>query len=121
MSDSKAGNATVIDCQYDQLSPKGAKMMRNYLRKDPISVLDSSSTPTIGFGQLYRTANHGPTHISRFLGAVNGQTFEILVMDDNTVFRQGPYLKTAKGKDMVAIRGVLYRFLWDNGVSYMGY
>jgi hypothetical protein len=118
-SDSRTGNATWIDCQSDQLNTKGAKPMRNFFRRDAIATLDSGSTPNVGFGLLFRTANKTPTGITGFTGAVNGQIFEILVMDENTVFIYGAALRTPTGKDVAASRGTLYRFLWDAGVSYM--
>jgi hypothetical protein len=119
VSDSRAENATWIDCQNDPGNPAGTRPMRNFFRRDPIEILESSGTPTVGFGLLFKTRNTVPTEIAGFKGAVNGQIFEILVMDTNTVFRHGSTLSTATGSDVAARRGVLYRFLWQDGVAYM--
>ena len=93
--------------------------MPNHSRRDRAAALESISAPNVGFGSLFTTANTAPTVITRFLGAVNGQAFEILVLDDYTTFRQGPFLRTSTGKDVAATNGAVYRFLWRDGVSHM--
>jgi len=93
--------------------------MRNFTRRDPVELLERSGTPNVGFGLLFKTQNSVPMEIKEFKGAVNGQIFEILVMDGNTVFKQGATLNTSTGKDVTARHGGLYRFLWHDGVAYM--
>jgi len=93
----------------------------NFYLGDSTTFLESFGFLPPDFGLLFKTANTTPTKIGRFLGAVSGQAFEILVTDRNTTFEYGPYLKTATGKDMAATPGVVYRFLWDNGVAHMGH
>jgi len=79
----------------------------------------NSSTPAVNDRNVFKTANTSATTIVNFASGQNGQCIDVIVLDSNTTFQNGSFIKTKTGANFSATQNVAYRFIRAGNKWYM--
>lgn len=80
---------------------------------------ENATSPSVAGGRVFYTNSTKPTTIENFTGAVQGQQFDILVVDNNTTFKfTSSRLKGHGGTDFAAAIGDHIRVVYDATYNY---
>lgn len=95
------------------VSSRSGQALGNF---DNLQLLDSGSSPSVAFGNLFRTNNSSPTTITSLSGGNNGQTYTIVLWDNGTTIANNSSISLLGGNVHGYGNSVTLRC--QNGVFY---
>jgi hypothetical protein len=81
-----------------------------------VSFASLDTTPSVGAGNVFKTANAGATSITNFDDGATSQHIHVLINDANTTIVNGATIATKDGADYVGAVGDVVEFILDGTV-----